>query len=319
VGASRPIRFGTTAGRTDDPETLRRLARRAENLGYSTFGLADHFMIPFAPLVAGQAVADATTTVRVGQVVMASDFRHPAVLAKELATLDVLSGGRVEIGIGAGWMREEFAAAGIPFEAASVRIERLEEAVTVLKGLFADDPLTFAGKHFTVTALDGLPKPAQRPHPPIMIGGGGHKVLSVAARQADIIQVLPGVIRGVAALDATQFAARSYREKVDWIRDAAGARFDDLELGTLLMHVVVTDDADQAWNAFLSQFPADAMNDEAKRAELRASPVVAIGPIEEVCERLLATRDELGFSYFSTPVGGAPDTLAPVIERLAGV
>jgi probable F420-dependent oxidoreductase len=297
---------------------LRALARRAEDLGYSTFGLADHFMIPFAPLVAGQAVADATTKVRVGQVVMASDFRHPAVLAKELATLDVLSGGRLEIGIGAGWMRAEFEAAGIAFDAPSVRIERLDEAVTVLKGLFADDPLTFAGTHFTVTALDGLPKPRQRPHPPIMIGGGGRKVLSVAARQADIIQVLPGVIRGVTALDATQFVARSYREKVDWIRDVAGARFDDIELGTLLMHVVITDDADGAWDEFLSQFPRDAVRDDEARAELRASPVVAIGSLDEVCDRLLTTRDDLGFSYFSTPVGGTPDTLAPIIERLAG-
>jgi probable F420-dependent oxidoreductase len=318
VAVTRPIRFGTSAGRTDDPERLRALARRAEDLGYSTFGLADHFMIPFAPLVAGQAVADATTTVRVGQVVMASDFRHPAVLAKELATLDVLSGGRVEIGIGAGWMREEFDAAGIPFEAASIRIERLEEAVTVLKGLFADEPCTFAGKHFTITALDGLPKPTQRPHPPIMIGGGGRKVLSVAARQADIIQVLPGVIRGVAALDGSQFAARSYREKVDWIRDAAGERFDAIELGTLLMHVAITDDADRARDEFLAPFGEQVANDRALRDELLASPVVAIGSIDEVCDRLLATRDDFGFSYFAPPLGGDPEAFAPLVERLAG-
>jgi probable F420-dependent oxidoreductase len=318
VKASRRIRFGTSAGRTDDPETLRALARRAEELGYSTFGLADHFMIPFAPLVAGQAVADATTTVRVGQVVMASDFRHPAVLAKELATLDVLSGGRVEIGIGAGWMREEFDAAGIPFDAPSVRIERLEEAVTVLKGLFADTPCTFAGKHFTVTALDGLPKPVQRPHPPIMIGGGGRKVLGVGARQADIIQVLPGVIRGVAALDPAQFTRRAYREKVEWIRDAAGNRFDDLELGTLLMHVAVTGDVERAQDDFLTQFPAETVRDVATRDELLASPVVAIGSIDEVCDRLLATRDEFGFSYFSPPLGGDPDAFAILVERLAG-
>src|SRR5207344_832449 len=144
----RPIRFGTTAGRTDDPAALRALARRAEDLGYSTFGLADHFMIPFAPLVEGEGVGDATTSGRGGEFVMASDFRHPAVLAKELATLDVLSGGRVEIGIGAGWMRDEFDAAGIPFDAPSVRIARLEEAVTVLKGLFGPEPCTFAGDHF---------------------------------------------------------------------------------------------------------------------------------------------------------------------------
>jgi probable F420-dependent oxidoreductase len=297
---------------------LRALARRAEELGYSTFGLADHFMIPFAPLVAGQAVADATTTVRVGQVVMASDFRHPTVLAKELATLDVLSGGRVEIGIGAGWMREEFEAAGIPFDAPSVRIERLEEAVTVLKGLFADEPCTFAGRHFDVTALDGLPKPVQRPHPPIMIGGGGRKVLSAAARQADIIQVLPGVIRGVAALDGSQFAPRSYREKVDWIRDAAGTRFDRIELGTLLMHVAITDDPDRAWDEFLAQFPAESVRDDATRAELLASPVVAIGSLDAVCDRLLATRDEFGFSYFGPPLGGDPDAFAPLVERLTG-
>jgi len=315
---ARPIRFATSAGRTDDPARLRALARRAEEIGYSTFGLADHFMIPFAPLVAGMAVADATTSVRVGQVVMASDFRHPAVLAKELATLDVLSGGRVEIGVGAGWMRDEFEAAGIRFDAASVRIERLEEAVTLLKGLFADEPCTFAGAHYTVTGLDGLPKPVQRPHPPIMIGGGGHKVLSVAARQADIIQVLPGVIRGVVALDASQFAARSYREKVDWIRDAAGARFDDIELGTLLMHVAITDDVDRARDEFLAQFPADAVQDNSTRAELLASPVVAIGSVDAVCDRLLATRDELGFSYFAPPLGGDPDAFAPLVERLTG-
>ena len=316
---SRAIRFGTTAGRADSADALRALARRAEDLGYSSFGLADHFMIPFAPLVAGMAVADVTTAVRIGQVVLASDFRHPAVLAKELATLDVLSGGRVEIGIGAGWMRDEFDAAGIPFDSPSVRIERLEEAVTVLKGLFADEPCTFAGKHFAVTALDGLPKPVQRPHPPIMIGGGGRKVLSVAARQADIIQVLPGVIRGVAALDPNQFAARSYGEKLDWIRDAAGTRFDDIELGTLLMHVAITDDAERARDDFLAQFPAEAVQNDATRAELLASPVVAIGSIDDVCDRLLSTRDEFGFSYFSTPVGGTPDTLAPLIERLAGL
>jgi probable F420-dependent oxidoreductase len=297
---------------------LRALARRAEDLGYSTFGLADHFMIPFAPLVAGQAVADATTTVRVGQVVMASDFRHPAVLAKELATLDVLSGGRVEIGIGAGWMREEFEAAGIPFDAASVRIERLEEAVTVLKGLFADGPCTFAGKHFTVTALDGLPKPVQRPRPPIMIGGGGRKVLGVAARQADIIQVLPGVIRGVAALDPGQFSPHAYHEKIEWIREAAGARFDDLELGTLLMHVAITDDVERAQDDFLAQFPADTVRDAATRAELVASPVVAIGSIDAVCDRILATRDELGLSYFAPPLGGDPEAFAPLVERLTG-
>ena len=132
----------------------------------------------------------------------------------------------------------------------------------MLKGLFADEPCTFAGEHFTVTALDGLPKPVQRPHPPIMIGGGGRKVLSVAARQADIIQVLPGRDPRRGRARRSQFAARSYREKIDWIRDAAGERFDAIELGTLLMHVAITDDVERAQDEFLAQFPSEAVRDE---------------------------------------------------------
>jgi hypothetical protein len=143
-------------------------------------------------------------------------------------------------------------------------------------------------------------------------------VLGVAARQADIIQVLPGVIRGVAALDPGQFTARAYGEKVDWIRDAAGARFDEVELGTLLMHVAITDDAERARDDFLAQFSPEAVRDGETRAELLGSPVVAIGSIDEVCDRLLATRDEFGFSYFAPPLGGSPETFAPLIERLAG-
>jgi probable F420-dependent oxidoreductase len=161
--------------------------------------MRDHFMFRFAPLPALQAVADATTTLRVTRLVLAADFRHPAVLAKELATVDVLSGGRLEVGIGAGWKQEEFEQAGIRFDKASVRIERLEEHAIVLKGLFGDGPFSFSGKYFTVTEVKGSPHPAQRPRPPIMIGGGGPKVLSVAARQADIVQVMPSAPQGLPA------------------------------------------------------------------------------------------------------------------------
>jgi probable F420-dependent oxidoreductase len=312
----KPIRFGTGAARTSDPAKVLNAARRAEVLGYSTFSLPDHFMMPFAPLIALQSIADATTTLRVGQLVLAQDFRHPAVLAKELATLDVFSGGRVEVGIGAGWMPIEFEQAGIPFDRPSVRIERLEEAVVVLKGLFGDDPLSFSGKHFTIKNLDGTPRPIQRPHPPIMIGGGGEKLLAVAARQADIIQVLPGPNTGMASLDHRRITSEAYRQKIDWIRDAAGGRFDDIELGVLLLNVTVTDDPDRAADEFVAGFVGSG-GGGLSRDDVLSSPVVAIGSLEAVCEKLLVTRDQFGFSYFFGPVGMRAESLAPVIERLA--
>jgi probable F420-dependent oxidoreductase len=312
----RPVRFMTSAGRTSDPVVLRAAAQRAEKLGYSTFGMADHFMLPFAPLIGLQAAADATTTIRLTQLVLSEGFRHPAVLAKELATLDVLSGGRLEIGIGAGWMQTEFDQAGIRYDKTSVRIERLEEAVSVLKGLFAEEPFTFAGRHYRVTALDGRPKPVQRPRPPIMVGGGGPKLLTAAARHADIIHVLPGAIGG-ATRDPAGFTAGAYRDKVDLIRDAAGARFADIELGALLLNVTVTDDVERAVDEFMAPFKS-ASSDRLTVGEVLKSPVVAIGSLEQVCDRLIEVRDTFGFSYFAGPVGMTPDALGPVIERLAG-
>ena len=152
------IRFGTGGGRVGDPERLVAAARRAEDIGYSTFSMADHFELPLAPLIALLAVADATTTLRITQTVLAQDFRHPAVLAKELATLDVLSDGRVEVGLGAGWMRSKYDQAGIRFESAAVRIAQLEESAIVLKGLFGEQPFTFSGTHFSISDLDGTPE-----------------------------------------------------------------------------------------------------------------------------------------------------------------
>ena len=277
-------------------------------------------MFPFAPLPALQAVADATTTLRVTQLVLAADFRHPAVLAKELATVDVLSGGRLEVGIGAGWKQEEFEQAGIAFDKASVRIERLEEYTIVLKGLFGEPPFRFAGTHFTVSELDGTPKPVQRPRPPIMIGGGGPKVLTVAARQADIVQILPSTARGKPD-ERHPLTNAAIQRQVDLVREAAGDRFDDIELGALLMNVTITDDAgpvlDDLLVAFTSTGEDGGPRPGLSREELAAAPLVAVGTLEEVCEKLLEVRETLGFSYFVSPVGARPEVLGPVIERLA--
>lgn len=307
----RPIRFGTGGGRVADRARLVAAARRAEDIGYSTFSMADHFHMPFSPVIALAAVADATTTLRITQTVLAHDFRHPAVLAKDMATLDVMSDGRVEVGLGAGWMQSEYEQAGIRFDPAGIRIARLEEYLIVLKGLFGDGPFSFAGDHFSIAALDGTPKPVQRPGPPILIGGGGEKLLAVAARQADIIQVMPRMTPPGQPIDPAQFSAAAYRRKINHIKAVAGDRFPEIELGAQLLVAAVTNDVDTA----LSEFAAThGISTEG----LQASPLVAVGSLNEVCDKLLGVRDEYGISYFACPYGAKPSSLAPIIEKLAG-
>jgi probable F420-dependent oxidoreductase len=320
---TRPIRFGFTGGHSSKRERLLDSARTVEALGYSTFGLADHFVRPLAPLIAGQAVADATSTLRITQAVLAQDFREPAVLAKELATLDVLSEGRLQVGLGAGWLRQEYEDAGIRFDAASVRIERLEETAIILKGLFGDELFSFAGEHHTIHEMRGTPTPVQRPRPPIMIGGGGPKLLAAAARQADIVQLMPSNRGGGTGLDPSQFSADAIEEKIGWIHDAAGSRFDEIELSAQLLECVVTDRPAE----HLSDF-ADRIRTVTERMggaridlgeeDLRRSPIVAVGSLDEVCERLVETRDRYGITYFAAPIDARPEVLAPVIEALAG-
>lgn len=319
---SRPIRFVAGAGAVSEPGALIRAARRAEGMGYAALAMADHFMLPFAPLIALQAVADATTTLRLTQTVLDQDFRHPAVLAKELATLDVLSGGRLEVGLGAGWMRSEYEQAGIRFDPAPVRIERLEEVAIIVKGLFGPDPFSYSGKYFSVRELDGMPKPRQRPRPPMMLGGGGPKLLAAAARQADIIQVMARIQPEGRPIDGTEFTARSFQEKVGWIADAAGGRFADIELGVQLLAVIITDDVDAGLDDFVAGLAGTGRRfgseDGPSRDDLLSSPVVAIGSLDQICEKLLAVREDFGFSYFACPVFQKPSSLAPVIDRLAG-
>jgi probable F420-dependent oxidoreductase len=319
----RPFRFGFTGGVSSKREKLLDTARTVEALGYSTFGLADHFVRPFAPIVAGQAVADATSTLRVTQTVLAQDFREPAVLAKELATLDVLSEGRLQIGLGAGWLQQEYDDAGLRFEAAPVRIARLEETVIILKGLFTEERFTFAGEHYCVRELVGLPRPVQQPWPPIMIGGGGKKLLSAAARHADIVQLMPSNPGGKSLLDASQFSADAIEEKIGWIRDAAGSRFDQIELSAQLLECAVTDTPDAHLGDFADRIATvtermGGARVEFDHEELARSPIVAVGSLDDVCDQLMDTRRRFGISYFSAPVEARPEILAPVIARLSG-
>ncbi len=180
MAARRAPRFGVINETIGSPREWREWVRRTEALGYATFLIRDHLVSDFfgdqlAPLPALMAAAGLTSSLRVGSLVLATDYRHPALLAKEVATLDPLSDGRVELGLGGGWLRREYDGAGIPYNAPGVRISRLTEAIQVLRGLFASTPFSFAGQHFTLNEPEGFPRPVQRPHPPLLVGGGGQR------------------------------------------------------------------------------------------------------------------------------------------------
>ncbi len=220
-------------------------ARRVEDLGYSVGTMPDHFNDQFAPLPALQCVLDATTTLRAGALVFDNDYKHPLVLAKELATMDVLSDGRVEIGLGAGWMTADYEQSGMPYDRAGVRIDRFVEGLAVIKGVMGAGPFSFAGEHYTITDYDGLPKPVQSPRPPILIGGGGKRVLSIAAREADIVGVNGSLHAGVIGPEAlATMTASRVADKVAIVAEAADAagRLDDIEMHIRTFFVDVTDD-----------------------------------------------------------------------------
>jgi probable F420-dependent oxidoreductase len=198
TGTPRPFRFATGGFEEVSKRAWVEQARRAEALGYAVFLVADHVAdIPFAPVPALVAAADATTSLRVGCTVFCNDYRHPALLAKEAATVDVLTDGRFEFGLGAGWLKAEHDQAGIPFDPPGVRVARMEEALRVIKALWAGEPVHHRGAHYAIAGLAGTPLPVQRPHPPVFVGGGGKRLLSVAAGRPTSSASSPG--RGPAA------------------------------------------------------------------------------------------------------------------------
>jgi probable F420-dependent oxidoreductase len=306
-----PFRFGVTGGLLSDPHDVVALGVRAEELGYSTVALPDHLDEQCGPLVALTAVAAATRRITLTTLVLANDFRSPAILAKELATLDRFSGGRVEWGIGAGWKTTDYEKAGIAHDRAGVRITRLAESIAVMKQCFADGEFSFSGDHYEIRGLDGLPKPVQRPHPRLMIAGGGPKVLNLAARQADIVGINLTLAGGTIDAAAGSSGAPAQTDtKVAVIRAAAGDRFDGLELQTRIHMVLPTDDRDTLIDSMAPGF--DLTPDEA-----REMPHVLVGTVEQMCDDIRRWRDRWGISYVSWSAD-ALETMAPVVERLTG-
>jgi probable F420-dependent oxidoreductase len=311
---NRPFRFAAQLSRPPEPTAASwaELARTAEGLGYSTLLMPDHFGEQLAPVPALVAAAQATERLRVGTLVFDNDYRHPLVLAKEAATVDLLTDGRLELGLGAGWMRSDYEQSGIAYDPPATRIDRFEEAVTIVTGLLeAEGPYSFAGAHYTVTDHTPYPRPVQRPRPPLVIGGGGRRVLSIAARHAEIVSINVNLRAGSGGPEVAPNASpESTRRKVAWVREAAGARFEEIELNCLIGFAVITEDGAQMAEALA---PAFGIAPE----EARHVPLALIGTLEEMEEELEWRRREYGISYYSVEAD-CWEALAPVVQRLTG-
>ncbi len=298
---TRPFRFAVAATSALDRDAWIALARRAEELGYAVFLMPDHVMRQFAPVPALMAVADATTRLHIGSFVFANDYRHPLLLAKEVATLDVLSGGRLEFGIGAGWRARDYEQLGIAYDRPGVRIARMREAIRLMKRLFTEDEVHFVGAYYRAKRARVWPRPLQRPHPPLMIGGGGPRILSLAAREADIVALVPQVdARG--RHRPSDITGRATAQKVARIKNAAGERFARLEI-----------------NGYVADAEVGGLGARAKRLALSLldSPYFLYGSAAQVTRDLLRRRERLGISYYSIPERSM-ESFAPVVAALAG-
>ncbi len=286
--AKKAFRFGVaTPGRPSRADWVA-LAQRVEELGYSSILLADRTTTPLAVIPALAAIAASTTTLRIGSYVIVNDYRNPALLAREIATLDLLSGGRVELGLGVGTWPQDFEHLGIPFDPPGIRVSRFAEGLSIIKQFFTNETVDFSGKYYTMKELHPVPKPVQQPHPPIMLGPGGRRMLTLAAREADII--LPA-----------GFGDSQLEEMVGWIREAAGERFEHLELCTMAFGFQLTDSPVPPTPSWQGGMP---INDR---------PMTT----EQAVEYLLEQREKFGFSYVHI-LDTQLENFVPVLERLNG-
>ncbi len=308
---TRPFRFGVQTKTVASRREWVDLIHRIDDLGYDSVTMPDHFDDQLAPIVALMAAADSSDRLRVGALVWCNDYRHPVLLAKEAATLDLLTDGRLELGIGAGWMVSDYEQAGMTYDRPGVRIERMVEAIEVLQGLFGEGPFSYRGEHYTITDLDGTPKPIQKPHPPFLIGGGGPRFLRLAGRHADIVGINPnlaaGAITPAIGVDGT---AERYAEKIGWVAEGAGDRFADIELQVRAFFVVVTDDRMATAEALAGGVGLTV-------EQGLQSPLALVGTPAQIADDLRHRRERFGFSYIV--VGQDQyEAFAPVVAQLAG-
>jgi len=309
--SARPFRSGVEVHGPLDGSTWADSVRELEALGYSTLFVPDHFDEGLGPIAAMATAAVLTTTLNVGTLVFDCDYRHPAVLARELASIDVLSEGRLEVGLGAGWKKLDYDRSGIPMDAPKVRVDRMIEHTKILKALFADEPVTFAGEHYRITDMPGTPRPYTPGGPPFIIGGGQPRVLRFAGAIADIVGVNASIHSGEIDTDAAHDALPDrIDQKVGWLREGAGARFDQIELNAWLSVAEVTDDTAGFAELMGQLFGADPK-------EVLGSPLTLIGSLSECADRLRERRERWGYSYTVIPGDKARD-LAPLVAELTG-
>ncbi len=282
-------------------------AHWVEDLGYTTLLVPDHPWLDVAPMSALMLVAE-TTSLRIGTYVLNVDVRHPALLAKEIAVLDVLSNGRVECGLGCGGIAEDYIQVGISFDRPGVRVSRFAEALSLIKRFFTEETVTFSGQYYQVTELQGHPNPQQRPHPPLYIGGGSKRMLSLAAREADCVGITArSTPKGVDWASATHEANL---EKMAWIREAAGERFEQLEIGTPIFVVIPTEDRQGTAQHLASRL---GLTPE----QCLSCTHILIGTIDQMVEDLLRRREDYGMSSLAVIEAGI-EAFAPVLARLSG-
>jgi probable F420-dependent oxidoreductase len=304
------LRFGVVTSHAPDGNAWRDRARRAEALGYTSLLMPDHFQDQWAPLVGLTIAVEATERLRVGTLVFDNDYRHPVVLAKEIATLDLATEGRVEFGLGAGWKQSDYDEAGMAYDAPGVRIARMAEGLEVMKHLWASpDPVQYTGEHYTVAGAVGTPRPHRTPHPLICIGGGGQRMLSLAARTADIVAVNATMSTSLDAGVAKTATPAAFDEKLSWVRAAAGNRIVDIELQCHVPIVMLTTDATSVVSGIANAFGVP-------EAEALDIPLTLIGTIDEMCAAIERRHQRWGFTYWIVP-DDAMELFAPVVERLS--
>lgn len=305
----RPFRFAAQVSRAGSGADWVATARRLETLGYDTLSMADHVVgegLANFPALAAAAVA--TTRLRLGNLVLDNDFRHPLVLAREALTLDLLSRGRCELGLGAGWLEDDYASLGIRFDRPSVRLARLAESLRVLRRLFTEDRVTFEGRYYRLRDARAFPRPVQRPHPPIIVAGGGPRLLAIAAHEADIAGLF--VTRHFTKVSRSDWSLRAAEMQVEHVRQEAGPRAEAIEMNVTITDLVVTDDR----RAAIAQVAREREQDE---HAIETSPYVLIGTLNEIRAQVVAIRERLGISYFSLR-GPFIEAVAPVVRELTG-
>ena len=309
--SAKPFRFGCELHTPLEGSTFTESVRELESLGYSTMFVPDHFDEGLGPIAAMATAAAVTTTLRVGALVFDCDYRHPAVLAREMATIDQLSEGRLEVGLGAGWKRWDYDVTGITMDPPKVRVDRMIEHTKIIKALFDEQPVTFAGEHYRITDLPGTPRPHTPGGPPILIGGGQRRVLRFAGANADIVGVNASIHSGeidtAAAHDAMP---ERIDEKVGWLHEGAGTRLDDIEINAWLAVAELTDDTTNVAELVAQMFSAEAK-------DVLASPLTLIGSTAGCADRLQERRERWGYSYTVIPADKAR-AFAPLVAQLSG-